>query len=57
MKAYLVSTGAITAGLFLSPYIMGPILKALPEGTPGIMASVLIAMYLTGWVVLAHMVF
>lgn len=57
MKSYLVSAGGITAGLFLSPYIMGPVLQALPDGTPGIVSSILIAFYLTGWVVLAHMVF
>lgn len=57
MKSYLISTGGITAGLFLSPFIMGPILQALPDGTPGIVSSFLIALYLTGFVVLAHMVF
>lgn len=57
MKSYLVSVGGITAGLLLSPYVLGPLLAALPAGTPGIASNVIVAAYLTAWVVLAHMVF
>lgn len=56
-KGTLVTFAGVAAAAYTSPYILGPLFGALPNGFPTVMVPLIAAAYYTLIIVLLHMAF